>query len=164
MKLSTKVTLTCNTKEWEKMKRRLERANKDVEVGWWNTMHPSGVPVASIVQWQEEGFYNGPDSAFPGAYTPPRAFVRNNFMDSIPNLVENYSTKFNMVMQGTLTKSSLYNSMKKDLEDLLKKTMLDFSDPANSRTTVEIKGFNDPLIETGTTYDSIKSRLVPSTK
>lgn len=164
MKLSTKVTLKCNTKEWEKMKRRLQRADKAVEVGWWQTMHPSGVSVASIVQWQEEGFYNPSTSAFPGAYTPPRPFVRVDFMKQIPSLVNQYAVKFDMVMRGTISKTVLYNQMKDDLANLLKKTMLDFSSPTNSPVTVSLKGFNDPLIATGTTYDSIKSRLVPLTK
>ena len=164
MKLSTSVTIKCNTKEWEKMKRRLQRADKAVEVGWWQTMHPTGVPVASIVQWQEEGFYNPSTSAFPGAYTPPRPFVRVDFMKQIPSLVNDYAIKFDMIARGTIRKSVFYNEMKDDLVNLLKKTMLDYSSPANSPTTVEIKGFDDPLINTGTTYDSIKSRLVPFTK
>lgn len=161
MKLSTKVTLKCNTKEWEKMKRRLQRADKAVEVGWWQTMHPSGVPMAQIAAWNEEGHFTS--GKYEG-YSPPRPFIRVNFMKEIPKIVSDYSIKFDMVMRGTISKTALHNQMKDDLTNLLKKTMLDFSSPANSPVTVSLKGFNDPLIATGTTYDSIKSRLVPLTK
>lgn len=159
MKLATKVTIKINNKPWVAMKRRLTRSSaKTVDIGWWGTRHPSGVPVAQVAAWNEEGHMNG--GMFAGTRTPPRPFIRVGFLKKIKPLVDaELAYKVNLIAQGKMTWTTFYRDIGKQLVEIMQKEILDWNSPPNSPVTVEKKGFNDPLIETGTLYDSVKFRI-----
>ena len=49
--------------------------------------------------------------------------------------------------------------MKEELKMALQEAILEWDNPKNAPMTVQKKGFNDPLIETGTVYDQVRSRV-----
>lgn len=155
------VKLKIDNKPWQRMQRNLLRgSNKVVDVGWWQTIHPSGDSVAQIAQWNEEGHING--GSFAGTWTPARPFVRNMFMERAKQVIDAkyVPTVFDRIAQGEATWTSVRTEMQQDLKEAMQSSILDWDTPPNSPVTVSIKGFNDPLISTGTTYDSVKTRLV----
>lgn len=165
LSFTTKVKLKIDNKQWNQMEKRLLRGkNKTVEIGWWATQHPSGVPTAQVVAWNEEGHLNG--GMFAGTYTPPRPAIRVGFIPKSKKLIDikYLPIVFDSIAMGKSTWSSLHSNLQKDLQELLQKTILDWNTPPNRATTVYMKGFNDPLIETGNMYDSVKTRLVSFSK
>lgn len=157
--LKPTVKIKIDNKQWKKMERNLLRGgDKVVDVGWWNSSHVSGVPTAQVMQWNEEGHVNG--GMFAGTYTPPRPFMRVGFAGEIKKIVPKYNNYVNSIAMGTMTWVGMRNKLSKELVDALKATILSWNSPSNSPATVALKGFNDPLIETGNSYDAIKSRIV----
>lgn len=161
MKLSTKVDVVSDEKVWKKLKAKLQRESKEVEVGWWNSMHPTGVPVAQVAAWNEEGHYT---AGMYNGYSPPRPFISVDFKKYVDKNMPKYAAYLTSVMQGSMSSSAMYSNIKEDLVNGLKEIILEFDNPRNSDLTVELKGFNDPLIDTGTMYDTVKARLVSSSR
>lgn len=164
MRLTTCVDIKSDEKVWEKMKLRMQRESKEVDVGWWGSQHPSGESVATVAMLNEEGHWNGPGAAVPNAYTPPRPFFSVDFRKHVNKVLPEYAKEYEGVISGKITQTAFFAKMRTKLSDALKEIIIDFDDPPNSRTTVSLKKFNDPLIETGTMRDTIKTRVVSSTR
>lgn len=160
MKIKTTVKLKIDNKQWKKMSRNLLRSgDKAINVGWWKSNHPSGVSTAQVAKWNEEGHLNG--GMFAGTYTPPRPFIRIGFLSDVKNkIIPKYINHVNMIALGRTTWTALHSSLSKELVDGLRQTILSWDTPANSPVTIRLKGFNDPLIETGSMYDSVKAKTV----
>src|SRR5690606_24889195 len=158
------VSVHKNTKQWDKMEKNLLRgADRVVRVGWWDSRHPSGVPTAQVAAWNEEGHMNG--GIFSGTYTPPRPFIRMGFLLLAKKYLKSYAK--GILRDVALGKSSWakYNKkMGEDMVKLLQETILAWDTPANSAVTISMKGFNDPLIDTGNMYDAVKYRIVRITE
>lgn len=158
MKFSFNVKVKSDTKVWDKMRRNLLRGNtRAVNIGWWHSRHPTGVPVAQVASYNEEGHYTGRN-----AYSPPRPFLRINFMGKIKSgeWVKQYYSDIDKIAKGVLSWRDFNRRLSKELKETLQKEILEWNKPMNSPYTVAIKGFNDPLIHTGTMYDSIKTKIV----
>lgn len=160
MSIKFDVDIVCDTKQWDKMARNLMRgAPKAIRIGWWSTRHPSGVPTAQVAAWNEEGHMNG--GMFAGTYTPPRPFIRTGFVPKSKKTLPKYFPYIHRIAMGQMSWGALYKMMAEDYVTLMKETILSWNSPANSPATVAIKGFNDPLIESGALYDSVKYKVVP---
>jgi len=61
---------------------------------------------------------------------------------------------------GALSPKQALEKVGTEYEAFTKFTIDDFSDPTNAESTVEIKGFNDPLIHTGKMKSSVKFKVV----
>ena len=159
MRITVKVVK--NDKLWNKMVKNLSRGgDKGVDVGWWNSRHPSGEPSAQIAKWNEEGHMTSRR-----AYSPPRPFLRIGWMGKVRRRgLSKYTQMVDSIAMGKLTWSKLNSIIAKDLTESLRQEILDWKTPENSPYTVEKKGFNDPLIETGSLYDTIKSRTMRARK
>lgn len=156
--MNTKVKLTINNKPWKRIERNLKRGgNQIVRVGFFDGMYPNGVSVPMVAAWNEEGHRTGW-----GGYSPPRPFIRVGFMKEIKQrkwLIK-YLPYVHRIAQGTMTWKSLNQLIAQELVDIMKKNILDWDTPQNSSTTIKIKGFNDPLINTGRMYDRVKAKVV----
>lgn len=164
LRVRSKVTLKADRRQWDRMQKRLlsSAGNKSVDVGWWQSMHNSGVPVAQVAAWNEEGHING--GMFAGTYTPPRPFIRVGYINAVKKDMPRYLSDINKIAMGTLTWSSFYLKMSRMLVATMQQTILEWDSPPNSPATIELKGFNDPLMETGNMYEAIKHRIVRGTK
>lgn len=155
MRINITAKATKDTKLWDKIYRNLSKPSGAVDVGWWINTHPTGVPVAQVAAWNEEGHMTG----F-GGYSPPRPFVRVDWMRIVKrSVVPKYAKKVNDVALGNLPWRALNKQMAEELKEAMQKAILDFSIPANSPLTVKIKGHGDVLIDSGTMYDRVKTRI-----
>lgn len=159
MKLRAKVKI--DNKKWNSIKRNLTRQKgRAVDVGWWGgKSHPrTKVSIAQIAQWNEEGHYNG--GAYEGTYTPPRPFIRSSLLPFLKRkLVTTYIGSVESIADGKSTWTALNNLMSKDAKEALEKAIIGWNSPPNSPRTIELKGFNEPLIETGALLDNIRTRI-----
>lgn len=157
--IGTKVTLKKDTRVWEAMQRRLLRgAPKEAQVGFWGGTHPSGNNIAQIAAWNEEGHMNG--GSFAGTITPARPFIRQGFMSGVKKYVSTRNMDFHRIAMGQYTWSQFHDSVGYDLQKLMRTVIQGWDKPPNSPVTVYIKGFNNPLIETGTLMASVKYKIV----
>lgn len=161
MRFKTKVKILKNDKNWKSMRRNLLRSvDNTIDVGWWgNLRHPrTKMPLAQVAKWNEEGHSNGGLGA--GTTTPPRPFMRLSFLpQSKILLMSRFVPKVRLIAEGKLTWTALKEEMKKELTDILKKSILEWNTPDNAPLTIKLKGFDDPLIETGSLYDGIRARV-----
>lgn len=151
---------------WNKMKKNLSKGeNMSVGVGFFESdKYANGLPVAQVAKWNEEGHINGPGSQFPGSVTPPRPFLKNNFMEPIKKgMYDSYFIEsIQRIAEGKSTFSQEYKKIGKMAKEDLQEVILDFDTPANSPITEMLKGFNNPLVETGKMYESVGFMLSTS--
>jgi hypothetical protein len=142
--------------EWRKMKKNLLKGQQLCsKVGVFDKFYGpenDNLPVATILMWNEEGNQN----------MPMRPSIRAGF---IPELQKNawidqqVINWLNMVMEGKMTWTTFYTKLGPQLADMMQKEIEKWSVPMNAPLTIELKGFNNPLIDSGTMVDSVESQL-----
>lgn len=150
---------------WEKLKKNLkELADNEIQTGWFPEQRygpeNDNLPMATVARLDEEGHINGPTALFPGAITPPRPFMRVGFRDAL-KLGEN-KQQFKYMIEAVMSGQSTLIVMQKSLpvfEQTLRKVMLDWNTPPNAPVTVEMKGFNDPLRNTGELIANVTAKV-----
>jgi hypothetical protein len=159
LKIKTSVKLKVDTKQWKKMEKRLlTGGDKTIQVGWWDSEHPSGVPTAQVAAWNEEGHING--GMFAGTITPARPAIRTGFMPYSKKLIPAYYGDINDIAMGRSSWNKLNNTLGAQLVRVMQDTIFKWDSPANSATTIALKGFNNPLVESGYTQNSVKYKIV----
>jgi len=118
-----------------------------------STRH-KGVAVAQVAKWQNDGTIGG------NGNIPPRPFMDLAALEIKDSRA--FKKALTQPVIKTLTKTGS-NTAKLKVANLMKEIIqlqiLNFSEPKNSERTIELKGFNDPLIETGRMYDSVKGKV-----
>lgn len=150
------ITLDKDSSVWEKMRKEALKPNVEVlRVGFFpgDNYGPENdsLPVAQIAAWNEYGTITNPPRPFMrvGIGTPLRRGVYNSyFTDSIKRIVE-----------GKSSFRQEYAILGKVLVEDMKEVIEKWDSPPNSPRTVEEKGFNDPLVWTGTMHDSVKAKV-----
>lgn len=152
----------ADEREWRRMRSNLARSQTiAANVGWVDgkmSTNPrsKGVTVAQIAKWLEEGHMNG--GMFQGTFTMSRPFIRQGFMHIIKQtswLQTHISFAFPRLASGRMTWTQFHEYLGESATELMKQTMDVWSIPPNSELTVALKGFNNPLIETGETRNSV---------
>lgn len=148
---------------WNKMKQTLKKSeNVSVNVGWFeSSQYSDGLPVAQVAKWNEEGHINGAGSAFPGSVTPPRPFVRNDFMHPIyRGAYDSYFIEsMQKIIEGKSTFAKEYSKIGKMAKEDLQEVILEFNSPANSPLTIALKGSDNVLVDSGKMYDSVEFKV-----
>ena len=150
---------------WDKLKKDLIKLDQnEIQLGWFpeNQYGPenSNLPMATVAQMNEEGHRNNADAAFPNAITPPRPFMRVGLKDALkggPNKLQ-----FKYMIEAVLAGQSSLSVMQKSLpifEQTLRQVMLDWDTPRNSPVTVELKGFDDPLRNSGELIANVTAKV-----
>lgn len=157
MKIRTSVVIKKDTRRINAMLKqmaKLANAPKN-DVGWWGDTYPDGIPVAQVANWNEVGHITGS-----GAYSPPRPFYRAGVL--IPLRTTGFQTikapLHNLIM-GKGTVAGLNKAIRDEMIKKVKESILAWNSPGNSKRTIALKGFDDPLIETGRMYDKVKGRV-----
>ena len=153
--------LKVSDKEWKTVKRRLTTKQTQTQVGWFNVFYPEEndyLPVAQVAKWNEEGHANG--GLFSGTRTPPRPFLRTTFIYGIELYLQDFANIFAAaVADGRMTWHEVGNKIGENAKDILQDVIDIKNAPPNSKTTVEMKGFNNPLIEAGYMRDTISWQI-----
>lgn len=144
---------------WNKMKQRLSKDSMELRVGWFEGdrygPENDNLPVAQIAKWNEEGTETN----------PTRPFIRVGFMQPVQKGIYNsyFIESMQKIAEGKSSFSQEYRKLapmvRKDFQEVIE----EWSTPPNSPVTIERKGFNNPLIDTGTMHDSV-SWMIASSK
>ena len=160
------VGIHSDTSKWQQMKRNLQKGqNLAVKVGWFDgKKHTSersqNITLAQIAKWLEEGHMNG--GLYPNTWTPPRPFIRIGLMSALKEshwLQKQISFYLPQIIDGRMTWTQFYQKLGPSLQKLLQEVMNAWDTPTNSPLTVALKGFNNPLIESGYLRDNVEWRL-----
>ena len=146
-----------DTRVWDAMKKNLKRGKDfSVNVGFFDEMYGpenDNLFVAQVAQWQEEGTDK----------IPMRPFIRAGFM--IKNIEKQewitpqVKAMVSAVALGQLSWNQLYQRLGPVFVEIMKKEIELWQIPMNAPKTVELKGFNNPLIDTGRMLDSVEYRV-----
>lgn len=150
---------------WDKIKKNLRQVEiYNVNVGWFeeNVYGPdnSNLPMAYVARLNEEGHVNGFDSLVPGAITPARPFMRVGLMGALKAGAN--KDDFKDMVQAVLTGKSVLVAMQKttnNFERTLRKVMLDWDTPRNAPLTIEMKGFDNPLVESSELIANVTAKV-----
>lgn len=140
------MNLKIDNSVWEKLKKNMLQANEVAgELGWDGQqygLNHDNLPMAQVASWIEEGVAS--------QNIPPRPYMRVGLRDALKK-GEN-KQQFDMMVKAVMDGRSVmqaYRTSTDAFENTLRKVMLDWDSPANAALTVALKGFNDPLVETG---------------
>ena len=157
---------TKDTKVWDQMKRNLRKGKSQINVGWFEGQNygaeNNNLPMAQVAQWVEEGHING--GIFAGTITPPRPAIRTMFIPTIAEADEFVKAAIPMiddVAMGRMTWNKLHEKLAPRILHLFKYTLKSYNIIPNKASTVKMKGFNDPWVETGILIDSARFDVVP---
>jgi hypothetical protein len=149
------MTVIKDTKVWETLKRQFRQDSK-LSIGFFESSRygpeNDNLPVAYIAAIQDQGLG-----------VPMRAFMSGagglaGAIRSTPYKKE-FQLSMQRIVEGKTTFAQEYSKLGKLLVADTKEIIDDWSSPPNAALTVELKGFNDPLIETSTMRDSVEYRI-----
>lgn len=143
---------------WEKIKKELLKGSSlEVQVG---IVEPTNygpdndnLSVAQVWQWQEEGV--------PAQNIPTRPAIRVGFMTPIKkgSYDKMFAESMQRIASGNSTFKQEYTRIGVQAKVDLKKAVADWDTPRNAPYTVELKGFDNPLIDSGLLYESIDFKV-----
>lgn len=152
--------LTKDTKVWDRIKKNIKQAEVyNLNLGWFeeNKYGPSNdnLQMAQVAQWNNEGHRN--DN---GTITPPRPFMtvglRSAFKAGANK--DDFKDMINSLFEG----KSILTAMKaasNNFERTLRKVMLDWDTPPNAPLTIELKGFDDPLVNSSELIANVTAKV-----
>ncbi len=148
--------LTVDKKVWNNLKKSFAKAEMlEDQVGWQaDAVYGSdneNLPMAQVAQWQEEGVAS--------KNIPPRPFMRVGFKAALSKGANDAS--FKRIITAVANGQDVFKALHKEgdsFRQTLRQVMIDWDTPRNSPTTVELKGFDDPLIETSELISNITSK------
>lgn len=101
-----------------------------------------GTPVATVAYINEFG----------GGNVPPRPFFRSMIAKESPT----WGKKFAKILKSNdVDVTTGMKLLGEGVKDQLVQSIVEFSDPANAASTIEAKGFDKPLVDTGTMQRSV---------
>jgi len=149
------MTVTKDTRVWEGIKAGF-KTDLQLSVGFFEEdrygPENDNVPVAYIAEIQDKG-YGPPARPFMSGANGLTGVIR-----STPYQKE-YQRSLARILEGKTTFTQEYQLIGRLLVQDTKEIIDDWSSPPNAALTVELKGFNDPLIETGTMRDAVKYKI-----
>lgn len=130
---------------------------QELEVGFFpEDVHPKNhIPVASVAFANE---YGDPTNEFEGhaAPIPPRPFFRYAIAINQPQWNGAFLAGLKAVGYHSLPALEGLGAL---IQGQVRTSIALFSTPMNSKITIELKGFNDPLMETGYMLDHVKYKV-----
>lgn len=148
--------LTVDKKVWNNLKKSFAKAEMfEDQVGWQaDAVYGSdneNLPMAQVANWLEEGVAS--------KNIPPRPFMRVGFKAALSKGANDAS--FKRIVTAVANGQDVFKALHKEgdsFRQTLRQVMIDWDTPRNAPTTVELKGFDDPLIETSELISNITSK------
>ena len=130
---------------WNNLKKSFAKAEMlEDQIGWQvDAVYGSdneNLPMAQVAQWLEEGVAS--------KNIPPRPFMRVGFKAALSKGANDAS--FKRIVTAVANGQDVFKALHKEgdsFRQTLRQVMIDWDTPRNAPTTVELKGFDDPLIE-----------------
>lgn len=151
-----KLSLDMDDSIWKKMKKQALSSNKEIlNLGFFPEdrygSENDNLPVAQVAQWNEEGTTTN----------PTRPFMRVGFGGPLKKGIYNKTFKESIerIVSGASTFKQEYKYLGVIFVDDLKEVIEQWDTPPNSPRTIEEKGFNNPLVDTGLMYESVKYKI-----
>lgn len=170
MAKTTRGGVTVDTTGLDKLLKRLQiLERKEIRWGFFSNSRygpeNDNMYVASIAKLQEDG-----GRGATGRAIPPRPFFTSQALRVITPS-DHVGSKF-LTLLGTAVKSTMtggtdasaYSAVGKHLHDSLQEEIIAWNTPANAPLTIKLKGFDDPLIHTGTMLESVEYKVVQRRK
>lgn len=135
----------------------LKAAAQEVQVGIVEPAYygsdNDNLSVAQVWDWQESGL--------PAQNIPTRPAIRVGFMAPIKkgSYDKLFAESMQRIAEGKSTFKQEYTKIGAKAQADLKKAVADWDTPRNAPLTVELKGFDNPLIDSGLLYDSIDFKV-----
>lgn len=158
------IKLTKDTKVWEAVKKNLMKTIPEIHTGWFaENVYGSdndNLQMAQVAQWNNEGHVNGANSAVPGSITPPRPFMTVGLKAALKAGAnkDDFKDMIEAVASGKEVMTVL-NKAGTNFERTLRKVMIDWDTPRNAPLTIELKGFDDPLVDSSELIANINSKI-----
>lgn len=142
---------------WERIKRELMQLEKhNINAGILSDKGSDavdgGYTLAQIAAFNEFGTDR----------IPERPAHRTTFENSKSGLNRRLAGVVGLVAQGKISYTTGLERLGNWYTGELKQSIINWNDPPNADSTVRQKGFNNPLIETGRTVNSIDFEIVRS--
>lgn len=162
--------VTSNKDGWNRLKRSLlTQQQKEVRVGWFpeHVYGPDNdnLQMAQVAAWNEggiEGSWKPNGGWFDGTFTPPRPFMRVWYPEELKQSGD-AKLAFQTIALSAFKQVDVGGALNPAgavFSNLLQQTMVKLNTPPNSEATIELKGFDDPLIETGQLVSSVDYKVV----
>lgn len=121
--------------------------------------HPNAdASVAQVAAWQEFGTPGSDDRTYDRArsHIPSRPFVRTGLAKYKNEIAEAIKAAFRAVLGGSATPEQAQADVGERMVEAVQQTILDARSWAKplAESTIERKGHDDPLIESGAVYDA----------
>ena len=148
--------ITVDKSVWNNLKKSFAKAEMlEDQVGWQDDAvygsDNENLPMAQVAQWLEEGVAS--------KNIPPRPFMRVGFKAALTKGANDAS--FKRIVTAVANGQDVFKALHKEgdsFRQTLRQVMIDWDTPRNAPTTVELKGFDDPLIETSELISNITSK------
>lgn len=152
-----KVDVKVNTKKLDQIINRVYRSTDSiVKVGFFSEdSYEDGTPVAYVAMLNDQGVES------PFQYIPARPFMSRDLlavMKSPPNL-KIIADMWKLILMGRMTKKQALAKIGENMQEALRAIIVAFDYPPNAQKTIDLKGFNDPLIDTRKMLNSVKWKL-----
>jgi hypothetical protein len=136
--------LTVDKRAWLDLKKSFAKTEMfEDQLGWQDTSYGSdneSLPHAQVAQWIEEGVAS--------KNIPPRPYMRVGLRGAL--MKGSNDASFKRIITAVANGQDVFKALHKEgdsFRQTLRQVMMDWDTPPNSPTTIELKGFDDPLIE-----------------
>jgi hypothetical protein len=135
---------TVDKRAWLDLKKSFAKAEMyEDQLGWQDSSYGSdneNLPHAQVAQWIEEGVAS--------KNIPPRPYMRVGLRGAL--MKGSNDASFKRIITAVANGQDVFKALHKEgdsFRQTLRQVMIDWDTPPNSPTTIELKGFDDPLIE-----------------
>lgn len=149
------VRIKSDLSVWRKLKRNFDKANSvEGKLGWFGEdrygSNRDNEQMAQIAKWNEEGTEN----------IPSRPFMRVGLLEAfkLGYNKDSFQAMATAVANGESPLRILRVSAE-PFKDSLRKVMQAWSDPGNAQLTIQLKGFDNPLIETSELMSNVNYKV-----
>lgn len=138
--MQTYSTIKGGNKLFKKLNKSLNFPESvEIKAGFLgNDFYPDGTPVAKVAYWNDGGTPNIPERPF---LTSAKIINKDTWVKMIKIKLKNSDSNFNKI--GT------------DMVKKLKTNIVEWKIPGNAVSTINKKGFDDPLIDTKLMLNSV---------
>lgn len=150
-------SLKVETKRLDSLIKRVNAVNHtEVEVGFWDDRYGpenDNLPVAQVAAYNNFGT----------SFNPTRPFMDDTFEDMMYQIYMARGVKnvFLSVLSNGRGTQRLLRELGATIKELMQVTIQQYaSDGGNSRSTIERKGRDTPLIDTGKMLESVRFRII----